>query len=81
MEDPWLLRYVPNRFVTQQQVKLRDDYCIDDRLIKWYDGYKKRKAQKAQIEEELMPTAWHPSRWWDWCVPEDKKKETEKLWA
>ena len=81
MEDPWLLRYVPNRFVTQQQVKLQDDYCIDDRLIKWYDGYKKRKAQKAQIEEELMPTAWHPSRWWDWCVPEDKKKETEKLWA
>ena len=81
MEDPWLLRYVPNRFVTQQQVKLRDGYCIDDRLIKWYDGYKKRKAQKAQIEEELMPTAWHPSRWWDWCVPEDKKKETEKLWA
>ena len=21
-----------------------------------------------------MRIAWHPSRWWDWCVPEDEKK-------
>ena len=21
-----------------------------------------------------MLIAWHPSRWWDWCVPDDKKK-------
>ena len=24
-----------------------------------------------------MPIAWHPSRWWDWRVSEDEKKETE----
>ena len=24
-----------------------------------------------------MRIAWNPSRWWDWCVPEDEKKETE----
>ena len=41
----------------------------------------KRKAQKPQVKKELMRVAWHPSRWWDWCVPEDEKKETEKLWA
>ena len=56
-----------------------DDYCKDDELIELYDGYKKRKAQKAKIKKELMPIAWHPSRWWDWCVPEDEKKETGKL--
>ena len=39
----------------------------------------KRKAQKAKIKENLLSIAWHPSRWWDWCVPEDEKKETEKL--
>ena len=39
----------------------------------------KNVTQKAQIKKELMPTVWHPSRWWDCCVPEDKK-ETEKLW-
>ena len=26
-----------------------------------------------------MPIAWHPSRWWDWCVPKDEKKETENI--
>ena len=20
-----------------------------------------------------MPITWHPSRWWDWCIPEDEK--------
>ena len=53
----------------------------DDKLIEWYEGYQKRKAQKAQIKKELMPIAWHPSRWWDWCVPEDEKKETVTMWA
>ena len=28
-----------------------------------------------------MRVAWHPSRWWNWCFPEDEKKETVKLWA
>ena len=46
-----------------------------------YDGYQKRRVQKASIKEGLMPIAWHPSRWWDWCVHEDEKKEKEKLWA
>ena len=54
------------------------EYHDKDRLIEWYDGYKKRKAQ---IKKELIPITWHPSRWWDWCIPVDKKKETEKLWA
>ena len=43
-------------------------------MIEWYDGYKQSKAQKASIKEELLPVAWHPSRWWDWCVLEDEKK-------
>ena len=81
---PWNLRHVPDWFVTQQQIKAwHDDYyfCNDNRLIKWYDGYQKRKAQKASIKEELMPIAWHPSRWWGGCIPEDEKKDTEALWA
>ena len=42
---------------------------------------KKRKAQKAKIKDELLPVTWHPSKWWDWCVPENEKKETKTLWA
>ena len=79
--DPWLLNHVPDWFVTQQQLKIwHDNYYDDDGHIEWYEGYKKRRAEKAQIEKELMLIAWHPSRWWDWCVPEDEKQETEKLW-
>ena len=28
----------------------------------------------------MLRVGWHLSRGWDWCMPEDDKKETEKLW-
>ena len=74
---PWLLEYFSDWFATQKQIKLwcdDDYYCNDDELIKWYEDHKKQQAQKASIKEELMPNAWHPSRYWDWCVPEDETK-------
>ena len=75
---PWLLKYVPDWFITKQQIKVCFDHCGDD-VIKWDNGYQKLKAQKAKIKEEIMPIASHTSIWWDWCVPEDEKKESEKL--
>ena len=75
---PWSLEFVPNCFVTQGQIKLwrdDDDYCNDDRFIEWYEDYKKRRAQKAPIKEELLPIAWRPLRWWDWCMSEAGKME------
>ena len=80
---PFSLQFVPDWFVTQQQIKIwhdSDDWHDDNEIIEWYKGYKKRKAQKASIKTELIPIAWHLSRWWDWCMPEDEKQETEKLW-
>ena len=86
-----MLEYVRDWFVTCDQLNLWHDYLYhnndrfislyhnNDRFIKWRNGYKKRKTQEASIKEELMPSAWHPSRWWDWCVPEDEKKETENF--
>ena len=78
---PLILIFVPDWFVTQGQVKLWHDHCNDHEIIKWYDCYQKRKAKKAKIKDELMPIAWHPLRWWDWCMPEDEKKEIEKFWV
>ena len=78
------MEYVPDWLVTQQQIDMwynDNDYDDEDNFFKWYDGYKKGKAQKALIKEELLPIAWHPSRYWDSCMSEDEKKETEKLWA
>ena len=74
--------------MSQEQLKLWNDsndwlirWWYNNRLIKWYDGYKKRKAEKVKIKEELLPITWHLSRHWDWCTSEDEKKETEQLWA
>ena len=76
--DPKVLEYVPDWFVTLQEMWHED---FDDELITWRDAYIKRKTQKAKIKEELMPVAWHPDRWWNWCVPEDEKQELEKYFA
>ena len=92
-EDSSSLQHVPDWFVTKEELYMEhDDYYDDDgdhwdddddedKFFEWYDGYKKWKAQKVQIKKELMRVAWHPSRWWNWCVPEDGKKETEKFLA
>ena len=67
------LEYIRDWFMKQQHIGVWVDG--DDGIIKWCDGYKKRKAQKVQIKKELMRVAWHSSRWWNWCVPEDEKKK------
>ena len=59
-----------------------DDYSVnDDGVIEWRneEDHQKLRAQKAQIKKELMPIAWNPSRYWDWCMPEDEKRDTEQL--
>ena len=81
-DDPYSLQFVPDWFVTQQQLKIwpdHDDYCNNDEPIEWYKDHKGRKAQKAEMKEELLPIALHPSHWWNWCMSEEEKKETEKL--
>ena len=79
--SPIFLEHDPDWLITKQQLKLMGEHCNNIWFIKRYEGYKKRKTQKAKIKDELIPIAWHPSRWWYWCVPEDEKKETEKLWG
>ena len=61
--------------MTQQQIDIwYDNNNNADEVIECYEGYKKRRAQKAQIKKELMAIALHPSRWWDWCMSEEDKK-------
>ena len=38
--------------------------------------FKQGKALKKEISRELMLVVWHSARWWDWCVPEEKKIKT-----
>ena len=84
-DDSSSLQFVPDWFVTREGViyMWHDDYYDDggqwndddeDKFFDWFDGYKKGKAQKAKIKKELMPITWYTSRYWDWCMSEDKKK-------
>ena len=71
------LRLVPDWFVTQQKTDVwyDDDYVYNDnKMIEWYKGYKKRKEQKAKLKDELVPTAWHPSRWLNGVFLKMRKK-------
>ena len=59
-------------------IKLDDDDNDDDlqamilvEFMAWCFEYKKRKAFKKELSEELMRVAWHTTKCWDWCVPED----------
>ena len=62
---PCSLQCVPDWFVRQERIDQWHDYDHNDYFFEWYDGYQKRKVQKAKLREELMPIAWHPSKWWD----------------
>ena len=47
-----------------------EDYpesIIHVKPMAWRNRYKQRKSCKKDISQELMPVAWHPARWWDWC--------------
>ena len=47
----WLLKYVPDWFVTHQQIKIwhdDHDYCNDNEVIEWYEGYKNAWARKQK---------------------------------
>ena len=66
--DSSSLQFVPDWFVRTEWVYMwYNDYYDDDgghwedddedKFFEWYDGYKKRKAQKAAIKEELLPIA------------------------
>ena len=46
---------------------------IHTRLLTWHIKFEKRKAFKKELNEELMFTAWHPKRWWNFCMSEDEK--------
>ena len=52
------------------------DTIIHVRLLAWHIEFENHKELKRKmISEELMPIAWHPNGWWDWCMSEDDKKE------
>ena len=67
-------------------IGLDDNFDEDDpdtiilmRLLAWHIKFEKWKELKKEFSEELMPVAWLPNRWWDWCMSEDEKKEIDAM--
>ena len=84
-DDSSPLQFVLDWFITKERVDMwyddyydEGDYWVtddEDKFFEWYDGYTKRNTQKAQIKKELIPIAWHSSRWWDRCRKKRKKRQ------
>ena len=62
------------------KISLDDNFVEDDpdtivfvRLLIWHIKFGKSKALKKDLNKSLVPAAWHPNRWWDWCVSEDEE--------
>ena len=51
------------------------------KLLPWFIKFEKRKALIKNISEELMSVAWHPKRWCNFSMSEDKKKEIELIFT
>ena len=56
--------------VNLNNINLVNDFDEDDsdniiqiRLLAWHSNFKKHKALKKSISEELMPIAWNAKRW------------------
>ena len=49
------------------------------RILAWHIIFERCKALKKDLNAELMPVAWHPNRWWAWCVSDDEKKEIDPM--
>ena len=54
------------------------DTIILIRLLAWHMKSGKHK-ENTKINEELMPIAWHPKRWWNFCMSEGEKKEIDPI--
>ena len=41
----------------------------------------KNEKQLKNISEELMPIAWHPKKWLNFCISKDERKKTEPIFT
>ena len=54
---------------------------IHIRLLAYHIKFKKHKALKKELNEELMLIAWHPRRWRSFSMVEDEEKEIEPIFT
>ena len=67
-------------------ISLDDNFDEEDpnniiliRLLAWHTKFEKRKELKKELNLEIMLVVCYHKRWWDWCVLEDEKKDTDPM--
>ena len=50
--------------------------AVFDELFKYHH----KREFSGNIYEEMLHIAWHPDRFWDWCVDEKEKGFLEGMW-
>ena len=60
------------------KLKLKEEEEEEKEIIALKNMHK-LKFYKS-LHEEVIKIAWHPNRYWNWCLTEDEKQEIEKLW-
>ena len=51
------------------------------KFLSWHIEFEKIKAFKKELNKELMLIVWYPTRWCNFCVSEDEKKEIEPIFT
>ena len=86
--DRTLIDYHYKRYYDAYIEELEDMYMLDCYLWEHKENYGKALTQdlfryyhqkmfSKALREELISITWHPDQWWNWCVPEDEKRELE----
>ena len=62
------------------------EIIIHAKILAWHSKFEQPKARKERYYHILfyrhflffsnLKLAWHPTRWWDWCLSKDKKKSS-----
>ena len=75
--NPYMLRFVTDRFKTQEKsnAAVMKDPCTLEFVPDPFNTVVIKNARPKNKKEELMSVIWHLPKWWDWCAPEDEKKD------
>ena len=84
--DNWMILYI-RRDDEEEEEEVEDFIWKKIHKNKFYNQLSKdlfqfhhKRNYFKTLHEEVIQIAWHPDRWWDWCLTEDEKKEIQKLW-
>ena len=75
-KHPRLLEHVPDYFVTEEMLKNQNVQDLADAYRE-----RRRRLKKEDWRKSSYRVAWHPDRFWEWCMPHDEKLEISQLWS